>query len=706
MFSGVINLQRILQPTTGEAANIVVPELHNLLKLDPYLDAYQDEIRRRYHVFQKILKQLENEEQGIDNFTLAYKHFGIHVNHQTNEINIKEWAPGAKAMYIRGDFNNWQERQYSFTRDQWGVWRVTIPPLSDGSIAIKHGQAINLLLETANGELVDRICPWSRYVQRAEKATVYRGVFYNPPHDEIYQFKYSQPKKRDRLKIYEAHIGISSSKEEVSTYENFRINIIPRIVKQGYNTIQLMAILEHPYYASFGYQVTSYYAASSRFGTPEELKALIDEAHKYGLTVLLDLVHSHSSKNIVDGINMFDGTAGCFFHGDTRGYHTLWDSRCFNYMEREVMRFLLSNIRYWLEEFKFDGFRFDGVSSMLYHSHGIGHQFSGSYVEYFGLATDTDSFNYLQLANYVCQTFFPESIRIAEEVSGMPTLCRPIAEGGAGFDYRLAMAIPDLWIKLLKEKKDEDWHMGHLTWTLLNRRSSEKNIVYAESHDQAIVGDKTIAQWLFNEQIYSHMSVFSERTNTIERGLALHKMIRLLTYALGGEGWLNFEGNEFGHPEWLDFPRVGNNESYKHARRLFYLSDDENLRYKYLNAWDKAMNDLEEEYKWLSAKNTLIIQQIEAHKIIVFERGERGLMFIFNFHGYNSLSDYRIGCSQSGKYKVVLNSDAKSFDGHDRISNEQIFSTENIMWNDKPFSFQIYTPSRTVFVLALIDDNK
>ncbi|CAF3840761.1 unnamed protein product [Rotaria sp. Silwood1] len=623
MFSGVINLQRLLQPTTGEAANIVVPELYNLLKLDPYLEGYQDEIRRRYYVFQKILKQLEIEEQGIDNFTTAYKQFGIHINHQTNEINIKEWAPGAKAMYIRGDFNNWQEKQYPFTRDQWGVWRVTIPPLSDGSIAIKHGQAIKLLLEIANGELVDRICPWSRYVQRKEKATVYHDVFYNPSYEQIYQFKYTQPKKRDRLKIYEAHIGISSSKEEIASYENFRINIIPHIIKQGYNTIQLMAILEHPYYASFGYQVTNYFAASSRFGTPEELKALIDEAHKYNLTVLLDLVHSHSSKNIVDGLNMFDGTAGCFFHDNTRGFHTLWDSRCFNYLEREVMRFLLSNIRYWLEEFKFDGFRFDGVSSMLYHSHGIGHHFSSSYDEYFGLATDTDSFNYLQLANYVCEKFFPESIRIAEDVSGMPTLCRPLAEGGAGFDYRLAMAIPDIWIKLLKEKKDEDWHIGNITWTLMNRRSSEKNIAYAESHDQAIVGDKTIAQWLFNEQIYSHMSIFSERTATIDRGLALHKMIRLLTYALGGESWLNFEGNEFGHPEWLDFPREGNNESYKYARRLFYLSNDENLRYKYLNAWDKAMNDLEEEYKWLSAKNTLIIRQIEADKVIVFERGDR-----------------------------------------------------------------------------------
>ncbi|CAF1026570.1 unnamed protein product [Rotaria sordida] len=684
----MINLQRVLE-ATKDHANVVVPELDRLVKLDPYLAPYQDEIRRRYYIFQKLLKQLESEEQGIDVFTSAYKHFGIHINSQTNEINIKEWAPGAKAMYIRGDFNNWQEKQYPFTRDQWGIWRGTIPHLPDGSPAIKHGQAIKLLLETSDGELVDRICPWSCYVQRPEKSNVYHGVFYNPPEDQIYKFKYSQPKKRDRLKIYEAHVGISSSKEEVSTYENFRINIIPHIVKQGYNTIQLMAIMEHSYYASFGYQVTNFFAASSRYSTPEELKALIDEAHKHGLTVILDLVHSHSSKNVLDGLNMFDGTAGCFFHDSPRGYQTLWDSRCFNYLTREVMRFLLSNIRYWLEEFKFDGFRFDGVSSMLYHSHG--------------LATDTDSFNYLQLAHHVIQTLFPESITIAEEVSGMPTLCRPLAEGGAGFDYRLAMAIPDLWIKFLRDIRDEDWQIGHITWTLTNRRWSEKNVAYAESHDQALVGDKTIAHWLFNEQIYSHMSVFAERTPVVERGLALHKMIRLVTYILGGEAWLNFEGNEFGHPEWLDFPREGNNESYKYARRLFYLFEDDTLRYKYLKAWDKAMNDLEEEYKWLTATNAFVSRKNEGDKVIVIERGDRNLMFIFNFHVSNSYTDYRIGCGQSGKYKVVLDSDAKSFDGHGRINDQQIFVADNIMWDDRPFSFQIYTPCQTVLILASLE---
>lgn len=693
-------------PISTTAEEVAPPQLDNLLKLDPYLTPYQGEIKRRYSVFKSIVNQLETEEKSLDAFTSSYTHYGIHVDVSTNEIKIKEWAPNARAIYIRGDFNNWQERQYPFTRDEWGVWRITIPPLADGTPAIKHGQIIKLLIETPSGELVDRLSPWSRYVQRAEKSNTYHGVFYNPPADQIYKFKHPQPKKKERLRIYEAHVGISSWKGEVATYENFRVNVLPRVIRQGYNTIQLMAVMEHAYYASFGYQVTSFFAASSRFGTPEELKALIDEAHRLGLTVLLDLVHSHACKNTSDGLNMFDGTRGCFFHDNSRGYHDLWDSRCFNYMEREVMRFLLSNIRYWLEEFKFDGFRFDGVSSMLYHSHGIGHSFSGTYDEYFGLATDTESFNYLQLANYVSQTLYPESITIAEEVSGMPTLCRPIAEGGGGFDYRLAMAIPDVWIKLLKEKKDEEWQVGDLTWTLSNRRWSEKNIAYSESHDQALVGDKTIAHWLFDAEIYTHMSVFSDRTPTIERGLALHKMIRLLTYALGGEGWLNFEGNEFGHPEWLDFPRAGNGDSYHYARRLFYLPDDDTLRYKYLNTWDQAMNACEEEYKWLSATNTFISRRHEGDKVVVFEHGNNGLLFIFNFHPNKSFADYRIGCGRCGKYKVVLNSDSKSFDGLGRVDDNQVFLSEDFKWDERPFSFKVYTPSRTVLVLALTGDVK
>lgn len=678
-----------------------VPSIDKLLKNDGYLTPFEPEIRRRYGCFKAYLQNINEHEKGLFKFTESYKSYGVQVDAENN-VNVLEWAPGAKNMYFKGDFNGWNTFQYKFEKLPFGKWQLKIPHNPDGSCAIKHGSLVKLSIETQTGEVVDRICPWSRYVVQSKETKLFDMVLYNPPADQVYKFKHTRPKKPVGLKIYEAHVGISSPEGKIATYNYFKDHVLPRIVAQGYNAIQLMAVMEHAYYASFGYQVTSFFAASSRYGTPEELKALIDEAHRLGLAVYLDLVHSHASKNVLDGLNQFDGTNGCFFHDNSRGYHDLWESRCFNYCELEVARFLLSNIRFWMDEYNFDGFRFDGVTSMLYNSHGIAHGFTGNYEEYFGLATDTDSFLYLMLANYMLHELYPESVTIAEDVSGMPTLCRPVDEGGAGFDYRLAMALPDTWIKLLKEFKDDDWEMAKIVHTLENRRWNEPNIAYVESHDQALVGDKTIAFWLMDAEMYTNMSTLSPMTQVVDRGLALHKMIRLVTYGLGGEGWLNFMGNEFGHPEWLDFPRAGNNDSYHYARRQFNLPDDPLLRYKFLNLFDAKMNALETQYKWLSYRQ-YVSRKHQDDKVIVFERGERGLLWIFNFHTHKSYTDYKIGCNHAGKYKIVLDSDAEEFGGHKRLDHSTEFFTSNDGWDDRRHSIMIYIPCRTAIVLALQD---
>lgn len=496
-------------------------------------------------------------------------------------------------------------------------------------------------------------------------------------------------RKPKSLRIYECHVGIATSELNVGSYDNFTDNILPRIVRQGYNAIQLMAIMEHAYYASFGYQVTSFYAASSRYGTPEALKRLIDRAHELGIFVLLDVVHSHASKNVLDGLNEFDGTESCYFHAGPRGTHSLWDSRLFNYSEIEVLRFLLSNLRWYLEEYQFDGFRFDGVTSMLYHSRGIGEGFSGSYDQYYGLNVDTEAVVYLMTANHVIHELFDQAITIAEDVSGMPGTCRPVTEGGLGFDYRLAMAIPDKWIELLKEFSDEAWDIGNIVHTLTNRRWMEPNVAYAESHDQALVGDKTIAFWLMDKEMYTHMSTLSEPSSIIERGLALHKIIRLITHALGGEAYLNFMGNEFGHPEWLDFPREGNNSSYHYARRQWPLVDDEMLKYKFLNNWDRAMNLTEEKHHWLASNPGYVSLKHEDDKTIAFERG--GLLFIFNFHPTKSFADYRVGLEDEGEFKTVLCSDDAEFGGQNRIDKSVSHFTQNYEHCGRRNSIQVGT---------------
>lgn len=583
-------------------------------------------------------------------------------------------------------------------KDQYGVWTVLIPN-TPGKM-LKHNTRVKCAVKTKTG-WEDRIPAWISYA-KASSTVIYDGVYWNP--SEPYEFKYSRPEITKSLKIYECHVGMSSEDGIINTYNDFRENVLPKIKETGYNAIQLMAIMEHVYYGSFGYHVTNFFAVSSRYGNPEELKELIDTAHSMGMIILLDVVHSHASMNVLDGLNKFDGTDHQYFHEGRRGRHDLWDSRLFNYDSWEVLRFLLSNLRWYLEEYQFDGFRFDGITSMLYKHHGIKYSFVGGYNEYFNEnLVDSDAQVYLMLANNLIHELLPSCISIAEDVSGMPTLCRPINEGGFGFDYRLNMSVPDKWIQLLKEVKDENWSMGNLVHTLTNRRWNEKCITYAESHDQSIVGDKSLAMWLFDNEIYSKMSKDVPATPNIHRGLALHKMIRLITQALGGEAYLTFMGNEFGHPEWVDFPRVGNNWSHHHCRRQWHLRDDRTLYYNDLWNFDKAMNELEDEYGYLSSPNTFVTLAHEKDKIIIFERGD--LLFVFNFHPTKSFEHYRVGTKWNTEHKIIFDTDESRFFGFERLMyghfNPFPIMKEN--WCNRPNYIQMYIPSRTGIVLKSLD---
>ncbi|KAJ9581593.1 hypothetical protein L9F63_023227 [Diploptera punctata] len=683
-----------------------VPKLNELLDRDPYLRPYEREFRRRYACFRDYVDKVKEYEGGMDNFTQGYKYFGIHIN-SDNSVTAREWAPGAAQVYLTGDFNGWNREANPYKRLEYGKWELLIPANSDGSCPIAHLSEVKIVIRAQSGELVDRLSPWATYVVQPPRVEgfTYKQRIWHPPSNERYQFKHQPVKRPLSLRIYESHVGIATEEARVGNYKEYAEKVIPRIKKQGYNAVQLMAIMEHAYYASFGYQVTSFFAASSRFGNPEELKYLIDVAHEHGLFVLLDVVHSHASKNVLDGLNQFDGTNSCFFHDGARGEHSLWDSRLFNYSEYEVLRFLLSNLRWYKDEYQFDGFRFDGVTSMLYHSRGIGEGFSGHYDEYFGLNVDTEALVYLMLANYMLHELYPQVITIAEDVSGMPGSCRPVVEGGIGFDYRLGMAIPDKWIKLLKEVKDDDWNIGNIVHTLTNRRWLEKTVAYAESHDQALVGDKTIAFWLMDKEMYTHMSTLSEQSGIIDRGLALHKIIRLITHGLGGEAYLNFMGNEFGHPEWLDFPRAGNNDSYHYARRQWHLVDDEVLKYKFLNAFDADMNNLEEQYGWLHHHDCRISIYIfsfkhEDDKVVAFERGE--LLFVFNFHPTKSFTDYRIGVEIPGEYRIALDSDSQKYGGFQRVDPSVHHFTYPEGFCGRSNSIKLYIPSRTAQVYAKV----
>ena len=606
---------------------------------------------------------------------------------------FREWAPNATAITLIGDFSDWKQLpEYEMRRQADGAWELRLP-----KDAISHGQLYKMIIKWDGGE-GERIPAYATRVVQDENTHVFSAQVWSPA--RAYRWKVDDFKpNRDPLLIYECHIGMAQDREGVGSYTEFRDLVLPRIAKDGYNAIQIMAIQEHPYYGSFGYHVSSFFAASSRFGTPEELKSLIDRAHELGIAVIMDIVHSHAVKNEVEGLGRLDGSYNQYFYGDHRREHPAWDSLCFDYGKNEVLHFLLSNCKYWLEEYRFDGFRFDGVTSMLYYDHGLGKAF-GNYGDYYDGGQDTNAITYLTLANKLIHEIRPKAITIAEEMSGMPGLAIPFKDGGIGFDYRMAMGIPDYWIKTIKERKDEDWKPSSIFWELTNRRADEKTVSYVESHDQALVGDKTVIFRLIDDKMYWHM-MRDDDDMTVARGMALHKMLRLVTASTINGGYLNFMGNEFGHPEWIDFPREGNGWSYKYARRQWELVDNPNLKYGFLNAFDDAMIHL---IGGVRKFENLAIQKLwdsDGDQVLAFMRGD--LVFLFNFNPSRSFTDYGVLAPQ-GEYEIVLDTDSPRFGGYGNIDDTQHhFTVPDPLYIDQDKGWlKVYMPARSAQVLRKV----
>lgn len=664
-----------------------------ILRSDAWLEPFAPAIEGRHEdVIRKMQELTANTAGSLKRFANAHNYFGLHRDTKGNWV-FREFAPHATEIYLIGTFSGWEAQpQYKLTSLGNGNWQLHIP-----ADELKHGDLYKMLVRWGDGE-GERIPAYATRVVQDEQTHIFSAQVYDP--EKPYEFKVKSFKPDVKpLLIYECHIGMAQEKEGVGTYEEFRTEVLPRIAKDGYNAIQIMAIQEHPYYGSFGYHVSSFFAASSRFGTPDELKHLIDEAHSLGIAVIMDIVHSHAVKNVAEGLGSIDGCRDTYFYPGERGEHPAWDSLCFDYGKNSVIHFLLSNCKYWLEEFRFDGFRFDGVTSMLYYDHGLGKAF-GSYADYYDGGQDTNAITYLTLANILIHEVNRHAITIAEEMSGMPGLAIPFADGGIGFDYRMAMGIPDYWIKMIKEKKDEDWHPTSIFWELTNRRADEKTISYAESHDQALVGDKTIIFRLIDKEMYWHMMV-GDNDFTVERGLTLHKMIRLVTLATINGGYLNFMGNEWGHPEWIDFPREGNGWSYKYARRQWSLVDREDLKYKYLDAWDKSMIAAVAGKYNFQATPVEKLWEKDDDQILAFMRGD--LVFVFNFSPTQSFTDYGF-LAPEGEYEVILNSDDPRFGGFGNIDNTvHHFTTPDPLYKPSGKGWlKMYLPARTAQVLRRV----
>ncbi len=660
---------------------------------DEWLQPVEEQMNLRHERYNTELQRIGHAAGSISDYANGYRYFGWQWDDTLDGWWIREWLPGAMDVYVFGDFNNWQRTEIRMQRDRDGVWSAFFPAAMYRD-RLTHGSLYKLHVHGENGWL-DRIPAYARRVVQDDVTKNYTAQFWWPEQEFDWRGDAFDIASVGSLLIYEAHIGMAQEREGVGTYAEFTEKILPVIKREGYNAVQLMAVAEHPYYGSFGYHVSSFFAPTSRCGTPEELKELIRRAHEMGIAVIMDLVHAHYVKNLNEGINELDGTDHLYSKPGDAGYQPYWDSKLFDYGKREVQHFLLSNVKYWLDEFHFDGYRFDGVTSMLYHHHG--------YVDFdtrekfFDEGVNTDALTYLTLANRLVHDFRPSAVTIAEDVSGMPGMCIAIDRGGVGFDYRLGMAIPDFWIKLLKDIPDEEWNIWEMWSVMTNRLPDVKTVAYAESHDQALVGDKTIAFRLMDKEMYFYMDRASENM-IIDRGMALHKMIRLMTISTGGQAYLNFMGNEFGHPEWIDFPREGNDWSYAHARRQWSLMRNGFLRYSYLAEFDRAMIRLVKKYKVLSDGYAWNLQMDEENKTIVFAHGR--LVFVFNWHPTASIPDYELPVQRAGKYVPVLSTDEKRFGGHDRQTMEAEHFTFNVEGEDGKLypRLKIYNTSRTATV--------
>ena len=658
--------------------------MYKILQQDTALLPFKDDIDLRMASYKRTRERLVGKG-GLSGFANAHEYYGFH--HLDSGWVYREWAPAADGLYLTGEFNGWSQPGVPMTRLDNGNWELLLPEdaLHDGSrvkTVVRNGDRLSYHIPLYARRVVQDTASWEWICEVWDPRQPY------PWTDAGFQAD-------KRMFIYEAHVGMATEEWRPCSYREFADNVLPRIHALGYTAIQLMAVMEHPYYGSFGYQVSNFFAASSRFGYPEELKYLVNRAHELGIAVLLDLVHSHAVRNTVEGINEFDGTDYQFFHAGPRGDHPAWGTKCFNYGKTEVIHFLLSNLKFWLTEYHLDGFRFDGVTSMLYHDHGLGAAFT-SLQMYFSMNTDVEAVTYLQLANDLIREVKPDAITISEDMSGMPGMCVPVKEGGIGFDYRLAMGLPDMWIRLVKEQRDEDWNLDRIWYELTARLAA--TIAYVESHDQALVGDQTMMFRLAGASMYTDMDRICHN-QTIDRAMALHKMLRLLTMAAGGNGYLNFMGNEFGHPEWIDFPREGNGWSHQYCRRQWSLVDNGYLKYGQLNAFDITMIHAARSYDILADGTAHLLLIHQDDHMLAFERGD--LVFVFNFDPQYGHEDYVIPVSHGCDHEVLFTSDDEVFGGFGRIPHG--LRSAYVPGHDGP-ALRLGLPSRTVMVLRPVKD--
>ena len=663
---------------------------------DVELLSYAHFFLQRAHRWGTELDRIRHEHGSLAHYADLHRRWGVHRQEDGGWL-LHEYMPQAEKLWLTTDkinFQRWAHHAFQPVGDGW--WRLDLPPE-----ALEHGTYMELRVMAPGVEgAVRRVPACAQWVEQDKLTpTQWCARLWNPP--QPYEWQHARPEAPLPFpRIYEAHVGMAIPALEhrhgqwlprhpksVGSFRLFAEEVLPRIARAGYTAVQLMGVPEHPLYKSFGYQVSSYFAPTSRCGTPDDFRLLVDTAHGLGLRVILDIPHSHSCPNTEQGMARYDGSPYLFAAKDNQ-----WGTASFDYGQKMTRRLLLSNCHYWMEEYRVDGFRFDAVGNMIYVDHGFGDDFSHVgrcfHTENGEPRGDEDGILYLALANTLIHELSAPALSIAEEFSGMPGMTSPPEHGGLGFDYRFAMGVPDYWAKFIKGQ-EEGLELGQLWHEMTNHRPYERTINYVECHDQSINGKDAMIWRLMGDEMYTGMALPQQSWN-ISRGLALYKLMRLITLSTAHCGYLSFMGAEFGHPEWLD--------DEEHAHRQWHLADAPDLKYHQLAAFDRhTLHLLAERHLADMAHSPLLRLLHEEHRLLVFERGT--LLLAFNFHELHSQTALDVWVTP-GKYVEADSSDAPAYGGHGNAHNPGLehFSDPDSGVHEQRIT--LYVPPLTALVLV------
>jgi 1,4-alpha-glucan branching enzyme len=583
-------------------------------------------------------------------------------------ISFAVWAPNARRVSVIGDFNHWDGRRHPMrTLGNSGIWEIFVPGL-------QVGQNYKFEIKTKEGALLEKIDPFAFYAEVRPKTAskIYELEGYQWQDSQWMEARKTKNHKKEPVSIYECHLGsFMRNFEEGNRFMTYRelAPIIANYVKElGYTHIELLPITEHPLDISWGYQVTGFFAPTSRFGSPKDFMYFVDYMHQEGIGVLLDWVPAHFPKD-AHGLAKFDGT--CLYeHEDPRqGEHKDWDTLIFNYGRNEVKNFLISSALFWMDKYHIDGLRVDAVASMLYLDYS---RKSDEWVpNKYGGRENLEAMEFLKYLNSICEKRFPGTMNIAEESTAFPAVSKPCSENGLGFTFKWNMGwMNDTLSYFQKDPVYRSYHHNDLTFPLVY--AFTENFVYVLSHDEVVHGKGN----LINKMPGDFWQKFANL-----------RLLFSMMWAMPGKKLL-FMGTDFGQwNEWnsnqsLDWHLL-EFDSHRGIQRLI-----SHLNYLYRTEESLHVKDCESDgFEWISFQDV-------NHSVISWVRKGNShdelTLFVANFTPVPH-KNYRVGVPREGYYKEILNSDSEMYFGSN-VGNLGGRWSENHGWNDRPNSICVDLP--------------